>query len=371
MISIEDFENSLVYEENQKSTIEELKREKLPLILWGAGDIASAVKQFLEINGIVPDMVWVDQMGEGIKEECFEGVPIATLDRIKERYNEFNVVLGHSHYNLRDEVLQREPQIRKVFYFVSVAYEQYENISAKFVKENIKPYYYTFCCLEDEESRCAMTAYLNARMNNDIRYVERCFRHEQNFFNNDIFYVDQNESYLDVGAFDGDTICLFLQECVNKYDKIYAFEPNDDTFIKLQTCVENEDIKNVSLFQIGTWDKEETLYFVVPKQAKNQSASVSMREAVRQIRVNALDNMLNHRVTMLKINFLYGVLETLVGAQKIIKRDKPKLAVVVGFDEWALINIPQYIKKIVPEYQIYLRYNRCMPACLTLYAKIK
>ena len=369
MISIKEFEDLLVFEENQKNTIEELKREKLPLILWGAGDIASAVNQYLEINGIVPTIVWVDQAEGGIKEENFEGIPIATLDKIKEKYDEFNVIIGHSHYDLGDEILQREPQIRRVYYFVSVSYEQYENISAQFVKDNIKAYYNSFCCLEDEESRCAMTAYLNARMNGDIHYVKRSFRHKQNFFNNDIFHIGQNESFLDVGAFDGDTIYLFLQECEKKYDEIFAFEPDDSAFIRLQAYVENEDIKNVSLFQTGTWNKEGTLYFATPKEAKNQSASVSVTEAMKQIRVNTLDNMLKHRVTMLKINFLYGVLETLVGAQNILERDKPKLAVVVGFDEWALINIPQYIKKIVPEYQLYLRYNRCMPAALTLYAK--
>ena len=49
-------------------------------------------------------------------------------------------------------------------------------------------------------------------------------------------------------------------------------------------------------------------------------------------------------------------------------QSKPKLAVTVGFDEYALLSIPMLIKAINPTYKIYLRFADAMPARLLLLA---
>ena len=71
---------------------------------------------------------------------------------------------------------------------------------------------------------------------------------------------------------------------------------------------------------------------------------------------------------MIKINFLNGVGETLQGAERILREQKPKLAITVGFDEWGVMKIPRIIKRINSDYKIYLRYETPMPARLILFA---
>ena len=61
-------------------------------------------------------------------------------------------------------------------------------------------------------------------------------------------------------------------------------------------------------------------------------------------------------------------MESLEGAENILREQKPKLAITVGFDEWGIIKIPQIIKKINSDYKIYLRYGAPMPARLILFA---
>lgn len=61
-------------------------------------------------------------------------------------------------------------------------------------------------------------------------------------------------------------------------------------------------------------------------------------------------------------------LPALHGALKIIKRDKPTLAICVYHKREDLITIPQYIKKIVPEYKLYLRVHYAYASELVLYA---
>ena len=48
-------------------------------------------------------------------------------------------------------------------------------------------------------------------------------------------------------------------------------------------------------------------------------------------------------------------LESLKGAQKVIKRDKPKLAVCIYHKPEDILTLPLFIKKLVPEYKFYLR----------------
>jgi len=358
-----DFEALLIYDENSANIIIELKNETLPLILWGAGDIAGAVKVYLERNDIFPVAVWVDNP----TIDFFKGLPVLPLEIIKSNYDKFNVVMGHSHYDLGNDVYKNESQICKIFYLASVSYGQYENISYELIKQNIDKYFMTYQLLADQKSKDAMLVYLDTRMNNDVHFIQDFVKYDQTYFQNDIFSIERMEDYVDVGAFDGDTIRQFMEQCNGTYHHIYAFEPEISNFKKLERYVKRNQLNNISLYNIGTWKRKDTLGFDI--HTEEEAYSIALEESHIQISVDTLDQVLNDKpVSMIKINFYHGVLETLMGAKKIIERNRPKLAIVVGFDEWAIIKIPQFIKNTFPEYKVYLRYNRCMPACLTLYA---
>lgn len=87
------------------------------------------------------------------------------------------------------------------------------------------------------------------------------------------------------------------------------------------------------------------------------------------IEVDTLDSMLRgENVTLVKINFLEGVKETLEGMAGIMRICKPRIVVTVGFDEYALLSIPAVIKEINPSYRLYLRFAAAMPARLLLFA---
>lgn len=360
-----DFEKLFIKENNIDIISELMYKEKLPLILWGAGEVSGAVKEYLEQNNILITAVWLDGR---IENNTFGNVPVMSLQKIKEKYSRFNVILGHSNYDLGDEILKKEQQINKVFYFCSILYGQYHNIDYKFIMDHLKEYFLTYEKLQDKQSQRAMIAYLNARMNNNVKYIKECMNgRQQDYFQNDIFQVGDKECYVDVGAYTGDTIDLFLKRCSGKYSQIYAFEPEEKNFRELQLYVENNNIQNISLYNIGTWKEKGTLSF---SGREKQKSSITTFESGFKITVDTLDNILYGKsVSFIKINFYNGVLETLMGAKNILWSCKPKLAITVGFDEWALINIPGLIKEIVPEYRLYLRYNRCMPACLVLYAE--
>jgi len=350
------------------NVVEALKEEKLPLVMWGCGDVGNTVENYLRDNGIIIDDVFIDVKADNID---FDGYKVLSLQQVLDKYEKFNLILGHSSYKKGEKLAEEVENISNVFMIPSVFYNQCENIKADFIIENEEAYNRTFNLLEDDYSRECMAAYLNTRVNGDMKYIYPLSKEEITYFKNDIFSLDNNQVFVDVGAFDGDTIREFVMDMNRKYSKIIAFEPGDESFEGLKDYIEKDNLNNVTCIKQGTWNKKEVLKFA----ADDKSFSITDGCGEISCPVDKIDNLVDKypeldEITIMKVNFYSGVLETLQGAKELIKRRKPRFAIVVGFDGNALINIPQYIKQIVPEYKCYLRFNRAMPACLTLYAEV-
>lgn len=63
-------------------------------------------------------------------------------------------------------------------------------------------------------------------------------------------------------------------------------------------------------------------------------------------------------------------LAALRGAEKTIKKSKPKLAICVYHKPEDLITIPQFISSLVPEYKFFLRHHQYISWDTVLYAII-
>ena len=62
--------------------------------------------------------------------------------------------------------------------------------------------------------------------------------------------------------------------------------------------------------------------------------------------------------------------QKLEGAQNLIRNYKPKLAICIYHKPEDTIDIPAYIKSLVPEYRLWIRHYSWSPAETVLYAKI-
>ena len=69
-----------------------------------------------------------------------------------------------------------------------------------------------------------------------------------------------------------------------------------------------------------------------------------------------MDNCILDEVTYIKLDIEGAELEALKGAKKIIQKYKPRLAVCIYHKKEDLIEIPQYLKELVPEYKFYVRH---------------
>lgn len=344
-----------------------LKKETLPLVIWGCGDVADAVFEYLKNNGVNVSGVWVD--GDvGWKE--YNGIAIDNRKTILEKFDRFNVILGHSQYDKGERLKDETAQINKVFYAFSIHYGQYEKVPYAEIEAQADRFVNLCNDAADEQSVKNLLAYLNTKMTGDVKYIFDVYEKKMSFYNNDVFRVTDNEVFLDIGAYNGDTIKQFLEETHGKYNKIIALEPDDKSFLELNYYVARSRMTNVITSKMGAWNKTTDLKF---KTGDEQISSVYMddREAdenVITIYADRIDRIFDEPVSYIKINYYKGVLEAIEGCENIIIKNKPKLAIDVGFDIYNVLKLYEYIKSLDMEYKFYLRFNRAMSSTFTLYA---
>lgn len=344
---------------NHISLIDQLKEDGLPVVMWGCGSLSYNTRRMLESNGVKISACWA----EGKHADSAGGIPVLDYDQVAGRYSRFNVVCGHSRYDLAINAQTSHEEINKVYCFVNICYGLWNGISSEFILSHMDEYeeaYELFC---DEESKRCFAAYLNCKNNEDYTYLLSCYKNLVSYFDNPFFVTGDSEVYLDAGAYDGDTIREFLKAAGGKYAEIIALEPERENYAKLFKYVQEECLERVELYDNGCWDSDTVLKFAVDKESSGLNA-----QGTEELKVRRIDSQFcSKEISLIKINYLSGVVETLRGAEKILKEKKPNLAVMAGFDEWGIIKIPQIIKKMNPEYRLALRYASPMPARLMLF----
>lgn len=191
-------------------------------------------------------------------------------------------------------------------------------------------------------------------------YYWRCLD-ERQYFEDFIKYDEGGgEAFVDAGVLNLNTSLRFAENCdrnnVSNY-QIYAFEPDQDAYQRCVKIREEHPDKDITLYNSGLWSSDTVLGFKVDGWGGSRIANKNL---TYRIEVASLDSMINEKVTYIKMDIEGAELEALKGSQNIIRQYKPKLAVCVYHKKEDMIEIPRYIKSLVPEYRLYLRhYSNC------------
>lgn len=185
------------------------------------------------------------------------------------------------------------------------------------------------------------------------------------YFDRQLLSLTEKEYFVDCGALDLQTTMNFLNVCCE--GKSYAFEPDISNFEKCMKTKEKYKLNNIEIYNHGCGSKKECLKFT---STQNGSSYVS-DNGNTEITIETLDQMLALKeITFIKMDIEGMELEALKGSIEIIKKQKPKLAISIYHKSDDLINIPIFIKKLVPEYKLYIRHYSIYPAETILYAVI-
>ena len=301
--------------------------------LWGKEingikvfSLQEAVKKFGQIAAFVIT-IWKgespDRMAERRQQlanlHCQKIVPFSTLFW---KYPE--VFLPHYAFDLPHKVYQQADEVRKVLPLWA-----------------------------DTASQNEYLAQLRWRMLMDFDSLPAPVSHEI-YFPNDLVDIMPEDVFVDCGAYDGDTIRNLLRVHGDSFNKIVAFEPDPRNFQKLEQFAATlpENIRSrVKLHQLATGRQKGKAHF---SATGTEASAIGSGEV--EVDCISLDEILaNESSLYIKMDIEGSEVDTLLGAQNIIRKELPVLAVCAYHRQDHLWRIPALINSFSDQYRFFLR----------------
>lgn len=241
--------------------------------------------------------------------------------------------------------------------------------SRKFYERNKKRITNLKSMLADEKSRMVWGGVIDYRTKG-TPIKKGLYSEYDQYFVKDIIQIDENEVFVDCGAFIGDTIQAFTNRAKREIAnyKIIAFEPDEKNYRLLNKFFGTKG--NVVIIKKGLSDREGILLFD-QKGAASSQLVVDEGKTIIKIPVINMDAVPECRnATWIKMDIEGAELNALRGAEEIIKRNHPKLTISIYHSDEDMIRIAEYIHELVPEYKLYIRQHTRHGPDTVLYAVI-
>lgn len=110
--------------------------------------------------------------------------------------------------------------------------------------------------------------------------------------------------------------------------------------------------KHIEAYDYGVYNENTIKCF----QSGNGINSLISDYGTDKIKLIKLDDFISENVTFIKMDIEGAEMPALEGCKKTIEKYKPKLAICVYHKVDDLWKIPLFIKKLNPEYKLYLRH---------------
>ncbi len=201
----------------------------------------------------------------------------------------------------------------------------------------------------DEMSQLVLDAVLGYRLTFDPRVLSPIIEWDLYGAKNLINY-GKDEVYVDGGAFDGDSVRLFIDRVQGEFSRVLAFEPDQETFKRLNKNF--SDNPKIEAINAGLHRRKGVLRF----DNAGTRGSIFTDTGEVEIPVVGLDEILgSDRVTFIKMNIEGAELEALRGGEQAIRTWGPKLGISLYHNPADLWMIPQEIRALRSDYKLYIR----------------
>jgi len=206
-----------------------------------------------------------------------------------------------------------------------------------------------FELLDDDVSRQTFVAQLQLRLQADFDCLGTPAPGEQYFPG--LFTLTAKESFVDCGAFTGDTIQSFISQTDNAFRKVIAFEGDPSVLPTLESFM--SDIGSRALLHkaaIGA--RNGTVHFL----GDGIGGGCVTGAAGVEVPCLRLDDVLaREHVSFIKMDIEGAELQALQGAHLTIRRDRPVLAVCGYHTPDHFWRVPASLKNLAPDSSLFLR----------------
>lgn len=341
-----------------KSLWQHLAAASKPIYIYGMGDGAIKIIDVIEHIGI--KLAGIYASDEFVRGHSFYDHEVKTFSEVKRDTPDFISLLAFAAY--REPLLSflYAMQTECEFYAPDVPVVKVDEtlFDLDYIKEHNDEFTTVYNLLADEQSRAVFIDTLNFKVSGKIDYLKRITTPIEEVYKN-IIKPTSEEIYIDLGAYNGDTILEFLRYTEGQSQKIIAFEPDPKNFRRLGRSLEADWITGVECHNLGAWNEEATLYFK-GKGGRNSKLDSS---GVIKVAANSVDNVLaGDRASIIKLDVEGAEYNAIRGCRLTIERYKPKLMVSAYHKNEDLFALPLLINSIRNDYKIYLRHHPYIPS---------
>lgn len=332
---------------------DKLKSDGKPVIIYGMGNAADRIIDLLQEREIAVSDIFASD--EFVRGHSFRGMRVKKYSEICREYSDFNVVLAFASH--LEDVLRNIKRINSehTVYAPDIPVAGSGLFTREFVKEHDKEFDFIYNRLADEESRRVYLDIIRYKISGKVDYLYTSFCNKGSIYS-DILKLKDDEFIVDMGAYDGDTICEFTAYTKGKYKEIIAMEPDAKNFRKLSR--NTEGMQGVRLYNMAAWNRREKLTF-----ADTSARSAHIAKGGKEVEGCDLDSLINNEnVTLIKMDIEGCEKAALSGAEKTIRRCRPKLYVCAYHRNEDLFDLPMKILEIDESYKLYFRHSVYVPA---------
>lgn len=335
-----------------------------PLILYGAGNMGKMAREYFNRIGI-PILFVVDANSDAYKDDLFwKNLDIIKPDDVSAEHKS-NALLAvcvatAPYVSIYDYLHQCGWSDFVPFYDITEAYRDIHPLSngwfsGELNPEDVSGIESVLSTLADDISRA-----------HHLQFVAwRYLRHEWTFNGapvtlNDRYFIPQVssvlnciESFLDVGAYHGNSLIKFMDMVGNKYKAIWAIEPDGNNFSVLSRNFAQLPSRygaDAQLLKLAVASTErEGAFFEGLGYASQLSAIGGRKISVRTI------DALNIEPSYIKLHLEGAELDALKGAQDTIRRNRPIIAATTYHNPLGLWKLPLWLMQTTQGYRFYMR----------------
>lgn len=335
-----------------QSAWEYLKNTDLPIILYGTGNGADRVIDEYERLGIKLSGVMAS---DGfVRDRYFRGFKVKGVLDFEKEFSDFVITVGFA--SQREEVIKNILNLSKRHKLLVPCVPAFGEtfLNREFIVSHKSELERVYSVLADEKSRLVFSDFLNFSLTGELSYLFANETDKDEAFYN-ILKLGENESYLDLGAYKGDTVDEFLHYTGGKYSSVKAVEPDKKSFRKLKEHFPDKD--NFYFVNCGILDENKTVYFNGKSGRRN-----AISDSGDETRVCTVDYLCeDFPVTYLKADIEGCENEMLRRCERTFTQLKPKLNIAAYHKSEDIYSIPLKILELNPDYKIYLRHHRYIP----------
>ena len=359
-----------------KVTFDQLAGDGKTIILFGCGDLGRKTLEGLRKVGLT--VVCFCDNNYKLWDSEINSIKVLSPEQALENYPDAVVVLtiwsaykGHPIEEIQEQLRRKRNDV-KVISFIFL-YWKYPEVFLPYWRcdlphktiEQAELASKALSLWSDEMSRKEYFGQIYWRITGDSSKFINPVQSDQ-YFPEDIFKINENEVFVDVGAFDGDTLKVFLEKSSGDFKHYYAYEPDPFGYKKLkgfiktlpQRVLEKIDVEPIGISSRNEKISVETsgVYYKVlyPEETKLQSRT--NESLIADVDSKALDEMdFSDTPTFVKMDVEGFEPDVIDGMKKLIEKHFPILAISVYHTFDHIWKLPLAVKALSDNYKFYLR----------------